>query len=138
MARYLLITSVQRPFPIGRDDLQFETFSVNFTAIADSPVDRWEEELIAILSTSGLATYGTDAFIGRSVDLNALPGNGPHVIVIDTGGVAPIETHGPSGLLYERLSAQIAIRAKSYTVARTRALAIWRALHGVRNETVAA
>lgn len=136
--RYLSIQSVQRPFPIGRDAIEFETFSVNFQAIADSPVDQWEEELIAILAAEGLATSGTDAFIGRSVNISDLSGDGPHIIVIDTGGTAPIEAHGPSGSLYERLSAQIIVRARDYTVARTRALAIWRALHGVRNETVAA
>jgi hypothetical protein len=136
--RYLSIQSVQRPFPIGQDRLQFEQFSVNFQAIADAPVDDWEQELIAILSAAGLATPGTDAFIGRSVDLNSIPGTGPHVIVIDTGGTAPIEAHGPNGSLYERLSAQVVIRATNFVVARTRALAIWRELHGVRNQTVAA
>lgn len=138
MARYLSITSVQRPFPIGRDALEFEQFSVNFLAIAEEPVNQWEEELIAILSAAGLATSGTNAFVGRSVDLNSLAGDGPHILVIDTGGTAPIETRGSSGSLYPRLSAQIVIRATDYFVARTRALAIWRALHGVRGETVAA
>lgn len=138
MSRYLSIQAVQRPFPIGQDALLFETFSVNFQAIADAPVNQWEEELIKILNTAGLATSGTDAFGSRSVDLNSLSGDGPHIIVIDSGGTAPIQAHGASGSLYERLSAQIVVRAKSYTVARTRALAIWRALHGVRNQTVAA
>lgn len=136
--RYLSIQSAQRPFPIGQDANEFETFSVNFQAIGQAPVDRWEEDLIAILATEGLATYGVDAFMGRSVNLSDLSGDGPHVIVIDTGGTAPIEMRGPSGSLYPRLSAQIVVRARDYIVARTRALAIWRVLHGVRNETVAA
>lgn len=138
MARYLSIHSVQRPFPIGLDAILFENFSVNFQAIADAPVNKWEEELIKILNTAGLATSGTDAFIGRSVDLSSLPGNGPHIIVLDSGGAAPIQAHGPAGSVWERLSAQIVVRAKSYTVARTRALAIWRALYRVRNQTVTA
>ena len=135
-ARYLSILSVQRPFPIGLDDHQRPMFSVNFEGLADAPVDQWEENLVAILATAGLATSGTDTFIGPAV---AVPtGNGPYITVLDSGGTAPIQAHGPTGSLYERLSAQIVVRAKSYTVARTRALAVWRALHGVRNQTVAA
>lgn len=136
MSRYLSIEAVQRPFAIGLDDLQRVMFSVNFQAIAAAPVNQWEEEIIKILNTAGLATSGTDTFIGPAV---ALPtGNGPYITVLDSGGTAPIQAHGATGSLYERLSAQVVVRAKSYTVARTRALAVWRALHGVRNLTVAA
>lgn len=136
MSRYLSITSAAPPADAGLDDLKRMQFAVNFEAIADAPVNQWEEELIKVLSTAGLATSGTDAFIGPAVELPV--GNGPYITVRNSGGSAPIQAHGPNGSRYERLSAQIVVRAKSYTVARTRALAVWRALHGVRNQTVAA
>lgn len=136
MSRYLSIEAVQRPFAIGLDDLQRVMFSVNFQALAAAPVNQWEEEIIKILTTAGLATSGTDTFIGPAV---ALPtGNGPYITILDSGGTAPMQAHGSTGALYERLSAQVVVRAKNYTSARTRALAVWRALHGVRNQTVAA
>ena len=95
-------------------------------------VDQFEEEIVKVLSDAGLATSGVDTFIGPAA---VVPdGDGPFLTVLDTGGVGPDETH--DGAVYERLSVQIVVRAQKYRDARTRALACWRALDGVRNETV--
>jgi hypothetical protein len=134
MTKYLEILAVQRPFSVGVDEQDRTMFSANYEALAKAPVNQWEEEIVKILSTAGLATLGTDTFVGQAA---AVPtGNGPFLLVLDSGGTTPLETHGSS--VYERLSAQLVVRAKSYAVARTRALACWRALHGVRNQTVTA
>lgn len=136
--RYLEIVSVQRPFVFLVDDNNRSVFSVNFDAMAAAPVDKWEEELIKVLSDAGLATLwdGTsgDTFIGPAMVIPS--GAGPFILIVDTGGTSPLETH--DGQEYERLSAQITVRAVSYETARTRALAIWRELDGVRETTVAA
>jgi len=132
--RYLEILALQRPFPFNTDANNRIMFSVNFEALAAAPSDDWEQELVKLLTTAGLATFGTDTFIGPGSDPPS--GAGPYITIIDTGGRAPDETH--NGSIYERLSAQIVIRAVDYQVARTRALAVWRELHGQRNVTVAA
>ena len=135
MSYYLEILAVQRPFPIGIDEENDNVmFSVNFEATARATVDQWEEELVKVLSGASLATLGTDTFIGPQATVPT--GTGPYLLINDTGGSGPLESH--SGDTYEQLSAQIIIRASTYTAARTRALAVWRALHGVRNTTVAA
>lgn len=135
MSRYIDLLAVQRPFPIGVDENGRVMFSSNFEANAAAPVVDWEKEIVKLLSDVGLATLGTDTFIGPAASL-PLTGDGPFLSVIDTGGSAPWEAQ--SGEEYERLSVQIVIRAATYAAARTRALAVWRRLNGLRNVTVTA
>jgi hypothetical protein len=131
---YVQILAVQRPFAFNVDENDRTMFSVNFEGLAGAPVAEWEEELVKILTDAGLATPNVDTFIGATKEAPA--GNGPYTHVLDTGGSSPEETH--DGSAYERLSAQIVVRAKDYDAARTRAHAIWRALDGLRNTTVTA
>jgi len=132
MARYLEILANQRPFPFDTDTNNRHMFSVNFRGLAESPVDKFEEDLAKILTDAGIATVNVDTFIGSKREIPS--GFGPYTTIIDTGGTIPDETH--NGSLYERLSVQIVIRATVYTIARTRALAIWLAIHGTRNTTI--
>lgn len=138
--RYLEILSMQRPFPFDVDENQRVQFSCNYTALAAAPAVSFEEEILKILNDAGLATQRVgstgDTWIGPAGTIPATSGDGPFITIIDTGGTAPMETH--DGITYERLSVQIVVRAVSYSVARTRALAIWRELDGKRNVTVAA
>lgn len=134
MSRYLSITSVQRPFPFDVDDNNRVIFAVNFEAVAAAAVDKWEEELADKIVDAGLGTLGTDLFIGPKATIPT--GDGPYIFIIDTGGTAPTETH--DGSRYERLSAQVTVRAKSYATARTRILAIWRELDSTYNTTITA
>lgn len=134
MSRYLEILAVQRPFPFNVDENSRVMFSVNFRALAAAPVQQWEEEVIKVLSDASLATLGTDTFVGPIAVVPS--GAGPYLNINDTGGAEPSETH--NGDVYERLSVQVVVRATSYTAARTRALAVWRALDGVRNTTITA
>lgn len=134
MTQYLGILANQRPFPIGRDEQDREMFSCNYTARAIANVADWEKEVGKVISTASLGTLGTDMWIGPSVNIPA--GDGPYIQIIDTGGIAPDEPH--SGEIQERMSVQIVVRATSFATGRSRALAIWRELHGQRNVTVAA
>lgn len=137
MSRYLSILAVQRPFPIGTDELGRVMFSCNYEAEAAAPVEDFEQEIVEALIDADerrLATPAEDTFIGRSA---AIPkGDGPYVSVIDTGGTSPGETH--DGAKYERLSFQIVVRGKNYQTTRDLALEIWRELDGKRNVTYAA
>ena len=135
MSRYLQILSTQRPFPFDVDDNQRNLFIFNIEAKAASNVDKWEEELAQVLIGDLVATaLGNDIFAGLNAPIP--DGDGPYIQLIDTGGSSPDETH--NGDVYENLSCQIVIRSKSYALGRTKALAVWRSLHGVRNTTVAA
>jgi hypothetical protein len=134
VSAYVEILAIQRPFPLMVDDNNRTVFAVNFQAEAQAPVEKWEEEIAKVLSDAGLATLGTNCFIGPAAVIPT--GTGPFIQIIDSGGRSPDETH--NGSKYERLSAQITVRATSYGAARTRALAIWRALDGKRNVTVTA
>lgn len=134
MSRYIEILAVQRPFPFNVDSRDRVMFSMNFTAQADSNVDEWEEELAQIIVDAGDGTLDTDLFIGPEAPIPT--GDGPYITIIDTGGQEQVETH--DGITYERLSAQIVVRAQSYKTARTRALAVWRDIHGTRGQTITA
>lgn len=133
--RYLEIIAVQSPFTIGKDDNNRVAWSVNFDAHTDGPSDKFEEEIVKVLSDAGLATLGTDTWIGPGV-VFPQTGNGPFTAIIPTGGESPDESH--NGDVYERLSCQITVRASTYSLGRTRIFAIWRELIGKRNITVAA
>lgn len=135
MSTYLEILAVQRPFPIGEDENARVMYSCNYDAVAHAPVQKLEEEVYRILNDVGLALVGPT---GDTVFDRRTPriGAGPFLNIIDTGGTRPDETH--NGDVYERLSFQIIVRAADYRIARTRALAVWRALHGQRNVTVTA
>jgi hypothetical protein len=134
VTRYVEILALQRPFPYDVDGLRRTLFSCNYTALAAAPVTSWADEVVRLIELAGLGTYGSDIFIGPSLDAPA--GDGPYVHVVDTGGIPPNETH--NGDKYERLSVQIIVRAADALAGETRAVAIWRALDGRRNLTVAA
>lgn len=131
MTRYLEILSNQRPFAFDVDAQQRTMFSINFRATAAAPVADWERELREVFVSAG-AVASANVLIGPRADV---PTTGLWVQVIDTGGLGPLETH--DGALYERLSAQVIVRG-TYDAARAVALAIWRAVHGVRNTDISA
>ena len=136
--RYVEMLAIQRPFPIGLDEANRVMFSCNFDALAAAPVGSFEEEILSVLNGAGLATRYNgatetgDTTIGPGARIP--DGAGPWVELIDYGGRAPAETQ--NGSKYERLSIQVVVRATNYDSARTRALAIWRALDGLRDATV--
>ena len=130
--RYLEIIARQRPFPFALDERERVMFSANYDCLAASPVNKFEENLVSLFSGSNIAVLGVDTFIGRKV---VVPdGAGPFISIIDTGGRQPERTQ--TGEVYERLSAQVVVRATGYAAARSRALAIWRILDGQRNISV--
>jgi len=132
---YLEITAIQRPFSVQIDAGESrEVFSVNFSGESDGEVSEWEEDLVRLCVSAGVPlALNTNTLIGRRKPWPT--GAGPFARFIDTGGVAPNETH--NGDIRERLSAQVVVIGRDFDATRSRALAIWRALDGVRNTTVA-
>lgn len=131
--RYVEIVARSRPFDQGPDENDRHVLAWNLEAIADAPVDSWEEDIVQLLEDAGLGTEGTDIFYTAKATIPS--GDGPYTLIIATGGLEPDETH--DGLEYEQLSAQVSVRAKTASSAWTRALAVWRELDGKRDVTVA-
>lgn len=132
--RYLSILSVQEPFCIGLDGNNRTLMSCNYNCVAAYPVAKFEEEVGRLLFDAGLLVFNTNGFIGP--DTKIPDGPGPYTSLIDTGGVAPIETH--NGDKYQQRSLQIIVRALGYQAARARAREIWDELDGTRNVVVTA
>lgn len=132
--RYLSIVAVGRPVAFAVDTSNRVMFTMNFDAHAAAPITKFEEEIYRILYDAGLAVLNTDTFIGPAAVLPTGPG--PYLTIINTGGYAPDHTH--NGDLYERPSCQIVVRAISYTVARDRAMLVWRTLNNLHNVEVTA
>lgn len=139
--RYVELLAAQRPFSIGLDEERRAVFSCNYDGLVTAPGwvssgavnTSFEDDVAMFITSAGLGTLGTNLFIGPAALLQ--PGAGPYTTLIDTGGGAPAETH--DGARYERISFQVLVRGASYAAARGRALAIWSALDGLRNVTVA-
>lgn len=135
MSFYLELLATQEPFTYGNDENDRVIFACNYRAKAWYPVDKFEEEIAKVLYDAGLISgISTDTFIGPSTV--APTGAGPFIHISRTSGMAPNETH--NGTKLQNLTCQIAVRAKSYVVARNKAIAIWRALDGLRNTTITA
>lgn len=134
MSKYIEILARQRPSIINVDLHGHLMFSCNFDAKAQAPVEKLEEEMAKIISNAGLGVLGTTIFVGPNAQIPTAAG--PYITIIDTGGLPPEETHDDS--VYERLTFQVVVSGTSFHATRTRALAIWRALDGLRNTTVTA
>ncbi len=130
--RYVDILAISTPFPIGLDTNGRTQFSCNYVATCVSPNDDFKNEILRLISDASLGTKGTNLFVGRFAKIPI--GDGPYVQFIETTGFPPLETH--NGSKYLRRGFQIIVVAAVYSVAETRANAIWQTLDGVRNETI--
>lgn len=135
--RFNWILARHRPFPIGTDDSNRVMFTGNYDARAYRPDDTsqaivWEESIASLLTAASLGTLGTSIFIGPAA---VIPTSiGPYISIISAGGFSPLATHDNSEA--ERVSCQILVRATQYTVAESRALAVYRTLRNLHEVTV--
>jgi Bacteriophage minor capsid protein len=93
----------------------------------------FHQDVIVRLAAQNCGVANSTLFWGvRAV----LPdGDGPFVTVVPTGGMSPLKVHNDNGAVrYERPSAQIVVRAKSFDVAMTRAYACREALSFANTE----
>jgi hypothetical protein len=92
------------------------------------------DELADRLVAAGVGTRSANIFLGA----NALipQGDGPFLTVIETGGMAPTRIQNKASVHTQQPTAQIAVRAARYNVARTMSKAAYDALDGVFNTTL--
>jgi hypothetical protein len=92
------------------------------------------DEIVAYLVSKGVGVLSANIFMGSSA---VIPdGDGPFLTVTETGGSAPTRIHNVPGAHTQRPTAQIAVRAKRYNVARAMAKAAYLALDGTFNTTL--
>ena len=92
------------------------------------------DEIAARLVAQGVGTVGSNIFLGSKAVIPV--GAGPYLTLTETGGSAPTRVHNEAPAHTQRPTAQIAVRAQSYLVARTMAKAAYLALDGVFNTTI--
>ena len=92
------------------------------------------DELAARLVAQGVGVLGSNITLGSK---GIIPeGDGPYISLIETGGTEPTRVHNEASAHTQRPTAQVLVRAKSYSVARTKAKAAYAALDGVFNTTL--
>ncbi len=133
-AWYQEINLVQEPIDIGVDGQGRQKYAINISAVK-SFSRAFAEEIIGLLETAGVGAFGTDIFGGSVTDVP--DGKGPFLHFIDTGGATPLRTHNEIGPpAYQRPTAQLVARAKSFSAARSMAQDAYDALVGIRNRNV--
>lgn len=128
---YLYSEAIQSPISIGVDIKGRNMFSLNFRCQSNGLPSTFEDDVLSRLISAGLVTSGTTAFIGPNATLP--DGAGPFILLRDTGGSAPFETHNMD--VYANLSLQIVVYAANYVSGRSLANRIWTTLNGKYNFT---
>lgn len=133
---YVEILARQRPFHFGEDDQGRVMFSSNFDGMAKAPIDNTALEIAKVLIDASLGTLfsGTSGNIFTSPHAVIPAGAGPFMLINETGGLTPLPFH--DGGEIERVSFQITVRGANSLTTKARALAIWRAVHGIRSQTL--
>jgi hypothetical protein len=147
IAHFIQILARQRPFMTGIDGQGRQTMSVNFDVwgvglgsvggdVSDGGnVNRMEAGILKILSSTSppISAFGTDTFIGQTIDIPPTS-PGPFLILIDTGGMSPLECQG--GEKIQRMSLQVFGRAKDVSVIRAKMMRVYEVLDGLREMDV--
>jgi hypothetical protein len=92
------------------------------------------EEVAGRLVSQSVGTLGSNIFLGSKAVIP--PGDGPYLVLIETGGSAPTRVQNKASANTQRPTAQISVRAKTTPVARAMAKAAYDALDGVFNTTL--
>ena len=92
------------------------------------------DELAARLVAQSVGVKGSSIFLGSKA---VIPdGDGPYLTLIETGGSGPTRVQNYTSAHTQRPTVQVAVRARSYLVARTMAKNAYDALDGVFNTTL--
>jgi minor capsid protein len=127
---YTYSEAVQNPIAVGVDIKGRKMFSFNFRCQSLGLPTDLEDDMLAILSSAGLVIPNVTAFGSNAT----LPDeDGPFILLRDTGGSAPFETHNMD--VYANLSLQIVVYAANYVAGRSLANRIWTTLNGKYNFT---
>jgi len=132
--RFLRITCLQdEPIDIGTKDSGRGMFAFNVLTHKVASA-TYEKELVRVIQTAALGTWGTDLFDSSSA---VIPdGDGPYVSVRSTGGAAGLQVQEEARPKYHRATAQIVVQARISEVAKARAVAVHDALATVVNQDI--
>ena len=130
MSRYLEINCLQPPFSIGNDTSSRAMLSFNLLANLSGDPTTTLLHISTLISNASLGTLGTNMWYGSKAQIPQT-GAGPFISLIATGGLSSQQTH--NGDKRARPTVQIITRAESYTVAESRANAIYALLDGKHN-----
>jgi minor capsid protein len=137
---FLELNAVQSPFDMRAVDGQNRVMlSVNFLCSINATAVTLEECIIKLIVDAGLATLGSDLFVGSNYkipNLNEPFGAGPLTTILRTGGLSPNQTHNNDFIQHPGI--QVITRATNYTAARNKIETIYNLLNGKHNITVAA
>lgn len=89
------------------------------------------DEIAARLVAQGVGTTGSNIFLGSKAVIPT--GAGPYLTLVETGGSGPTRIQNKTSANTQRPTAQVAVRAQSYSSARTMCKAAYDALDGVFN-----
>ena len=92
------------------------------------------DEIAAQLVAQSVGVLGTNIFLGSRAKIPS--DDGPYLSLRETGGSAPTRIHNKATANTQRPTAQIAVRAKKYNIARAMAAAAYLALDGIYNTTL--
>lgn len=102
-------------------------------------------DLAARLVAQGVGTIGatsagvTGIFLGSNAKLPELGqgnGDGPFIVLIQTGGLSPMFVHNYAGAHVRRPSAQVGVRGTKWSTVSPKAEAAYAALNGIWNTTI--
>lgn len=93
------------------------------------------DEIASRLVAQGVGTLNSSIFCGSAAVMPE--GVGPYLTVTETGGTAPTRVQNQNAAATQKPTAQISVRAKSYTDARTMSKNAYVALDGVFNTSLA-
>lgn len=89
------------------------------------------DDIAARLVAQGVGVLSSNIFYGSRADIPG--GNGPYITLIETGGSGPTRIHNDPGAHTQRPTAQVGVRAMSYSVARAKSREAYLALDGIYN-----
>jgi hypothetical protein len=126
MTWYREITPIQEPFDLGLDDSgrHQQVFNVDIVKAYSKTL---RTEIVARLVAQGVGAFGTDIFATKNAIIPT--GDGPYLLLIETGGTSPENTHNETVTpAYQRPSIQFTAIAKNPIDAETMVWVVYEAL----------
>ena len=134
MTKFLSIQPIQEPFDLGQDQSGRSQIVFNVNAFCEA-TEEFLEEAAQVLLDAAVGTLNDDVFVGSRPTMPT--GNGPYLSLLETGGLPPAHTQSQvSPPAYQRPSAQVVVRGRSYQAARAMAREAYNAFCGVINEEI--
>ena len=135
MTDYQSIGAVQSPFEVPQAGSDRARYSCNYLCTTNGVADDVAREIRTRLVNAGIGlTYETNLFIGR-LTTSPTP-DAAFARILTTSGVPPDLDHSQSTI--DHPSFQILVTGKSLVDVRVMAFDIYKDLHNIINETLAA